>query len=200
MEETKLEMTAINALKAIKSICKRFDKENCDGCPFEQGNDCPFEDNYNPETVIEIIKQYNREQVERVNDQEAIKDIEFIRDAYKHLSENGADRYRAVGKRMDCSVEVETNVDLYKHYAKSLTIAIVAMKEIQQYHEIGTIEEYREAREKQIPKKPITYENTNRADCPICGNTVRGINKPFGDWCSKCGQALDWKDKNKLWF
>lgn len=49
------------------------------------------------------------------------------------------------------------------------------------------------ALEKQIPKKPITHEGTNRVDCPICGATVRGIKEPFGDWCSKCGQRLDWE-------
>ncbi len=52
-----------------------------------------------------------------------------------------------------------------------------------------------EAREKQTAKKPITYERTNRADCPVCGATVRGINKPFGGWCSYCGQKLDWSDE-----
>jgi anaerobic ribonucleoside-triphosphate reductase len=51
------------------------------------------------------------------------------------------------------------------------------------------------ALEKQISHKPITYKGTNRADCPICGNTVRGINKPFGDWCNKCGAKLDWSGK-----
>lgn len=51
-----------------------------------------------------------------------------------------------------------------------------------------------EAREKQIPRKPITYPTTNRADCPICLNTVRGIDKPFGSYCSKCGCRLDWSD------
>ena len=51
------------------------------------------------------------------------------------------------------------------------------------------------ALEKQIPKKPITHSNTNRADCPCCGATVRGIKKPFGDWCSNCGQKLDWSDE-----
>lgn len=50
-----------------------------------------------------------------------------------------------------------------------------------------------EALEKQIPKKPITYTGTNRADCPVCGNTVRGIKEPFGNYCSKCGQKLDFK-------
>lgn len=52
-----------------------------------------------------------------------------------------------------------------------------------------------EALEKQIPKKPVTYgEIKNYADCPMCGNTVRGINKPFGEFCSKCGQKLDWSE------
>lgn len=34
----------------------------------------------------------------KMTEQEAIKDLKFIRDAYRNLSENGADRYRAVGK------------------------------------------------------------------------------------------------------
>jgi len=53
-----------------------------------------------------------------------------------------------------------------------------------------------EALEKQIAKKPVIYKGTNRADCPICGMTVRGIAKPFGGFCSKCGQRLDWGDSN----
>lgn len=53
-----------------------------------------------------------------------------------------------------------------------------------------------EALEKQIAKEPVIYKGTNRADCPICGMTVRGIAKPFGDFCSKCGQRLDWGDSN----
>lgn len=46
---------------------------------------------------------------------------------------------------------------------------------------------------KQISKKPVVYKSTNRADCPVCGATVRGTKEPFGDWCSKCGQKLDWE-------
>lgn len=48
------------------------------------------------------------------------------------------------------------------------------------------------ALKKQIPQRPVSYKGTNRADCPSCSATVRGIGKPFGDWCSKCGQKLDW--------
>lgn len=49
-------------------------------------------------------------------------------------------------------------------------------------------------KKKQTPMKPVTWDLTNRADCPVCGGMVRGIGKPFGDWCSKCGQKLDWED------
>ena len=66
----------------------------------------------------------------------------------------------------------------------------------------GEVEDYKQALElgvkaleKQIPKNPITHSNTNRADCPCCGATVRGIKNPFGDWCSNCGQKLDWSDE-----
>lgn len=71
--------------------------------------------------------------------------------------------------------------------------AEVESTELLEYHAIGTVEECREAREKQTPKKPIVYPKTNRADCPCCESTVRGISKPFGDWCSHCGQRLDWR-------
>jgi len=50
------------------------------------------------------------------------------------------------------------------------------------------------AMKKQIPKRPVTYASTNRADCPVCGETVRGIDNPYGKYCSRCGQRLDWSD------
>lgn len=68
---------------------------------------------------------------------------------------------------------------------------------IEEYREIGTLEECRAAMEKQTAKKAITYRDTNRADCPACGATVRGISAPFGNWCSKCGQRLDWEDEQR---
>lgn len=77
---------------------------------------------------------------------------------------------------------------------EALDVAKTALKEIQQYRTIGTVEECRKAMERQKPKKPITYKETNREDCPVCGATVKGITKPFGDWCSKCGQFIDWSN------
>ena len=57
----------------------------------------------------------------------------------------------------------------------SLQYCITALKEIQQYREIGTVEECREAVEKQKPKKPH-----------------RNYKKFSGLWC-KCGWYLGQK-------
>lgn len=80
-------------------------------------------------------------------------------------------------------------------FENAYEMAIKALEEVQQYREIGTPEECQAAMEKQTAKKAITYRGTNRADCPACGATVRGIDAPFGNWCSKCGQRLDWEDE-----
>lgn len=77
------------------------------------------------------------------------------------------------------------------------SMEIEEWKKLKQYGELGTVEELREAMEKQVPKKPIIYTDTNRADCPACGATVRGIDKPFGKWCPKCGIKLDWSEQNE---
>lgn len=53
---------------------------------------------------------------------------------------------------------------------EAIKLSIKALEEIQQYREIGTVEECRAAVEKQIPKK---------SDEKI-------------SWCSGCGQKLDW--------
>lgn len=68
------------------------------------------------------------------------------------------------------------------------------LEQVQQYKELGTLEELQELKERDAAKKPITYSGTNRADCPICGATVRGIGKPFGEFCGKCRQRLDWSE------
>ena len=78
--------------------------------------------------------------------------------------------------------------------------------EIQQYRKIGTVEECREAREKQIPKKPkdslkidpvidgngayVDADTTVYLLCPNCGEMV-GIDENVDKFCHECGQAID---------
>ena len=81
------------------------------------------------------------------------------------------------------------------------------LKEVQQYREIGTVEECHEAVEKQKPKapkdsikiKPVIDENGAYVDadvtvyllCPNCGEMV-GIDENVDKFCHECGQAIQW--------
>jgi hypothetical protein len=72
-------------------------------------------------------------------------------------------------------------------------VAIKCMEEVEQYRALGTVEELKEAREKQVAKKPIhkEFELGNYYECPICGDiTLR-------DYCGKCGQALKWGEEDE---
>ena len=80
----------------------------------------------------------------------------------------------------------------------AFTTAITALEEIQQYRAIGTVEECREAAEKQIPKTP-DYEGDGYADghmvydtwiCPNCGEYYEVDHDDYR-YCPNCGQALD---------
>ena len=98
----------------------------------------------------------------------------------------------------------------YQMLRESLDMAIIALKEIQQYREIGTVEECREAVDKQKPKapkdslkiKPVIDENGSYVDadvtvyllCPNCGEMV-GIDENVDKFCHECGQAIQ-RDEN----
>ena len=89
---------------------------------------------------------------------------------------------------------------------KSYEVAISALKEIQQYREIGTVEECREAVEKRKPKKPkdslkinpvidgngayVDADMTVYLLCPNCGEMI-GIDESCDKFCRECGQAID---------
>ena len=67
--------------------------------------------------------------------------------------------------------------------AEAIDAAIKALEEIQQYREIGTPDECREAVEKMKPKK-TAIEAIKVHICPVCG---------FGgiyDYCGNCGQRV----------
>ena len=91
-------------------------------------------------------------------------------------------------------------------FLESLGAAISALKEIQQYREVGTVEEFREAREKQIPKAPIMkpyYEDMPDEEylcCPTCGDIltdrIPDDNKNFYFHCLNCGQKFDWREED----
>lgn len=105
----------------------------------------------------------------------------------------------------------------YQMLRESLDMAIIALKEVQQYRAIGTVEECREAVESQKPKKPkkpkeilrhrggFEMQHCPKCDtdyqvdrrykikdgyCPACGKL---LDSAFRNYCANCGQAIDEK-------
>lgn len=88
---------------------------------------------------------------------------------------------------------------IYADRLDCIDYAISAIEEIQQYREIGTVEECQEAIEKQKPVKSEDYDEDlfiihGYFVCPSCGCTI--IADEFSDhkYCLNCGQALLWEE------
>lgn len=70
--------------------------------------------------------------------------------------------------------------------------AISAMQDLQKHKKLGTLEEVREAVEKQKRKKPRA--TTNRCYvCPHCG--LAASIKIKHNYCDACGQHIDWSEE-----
>lgn len=87
---------------------------------------------------------------------------------------------------------------------EALTIAIKALEEIQQYRKIGTLEECREAVDKQTSKKP-DYEGDGYWNgqlvydtwiCPCCEQRYE-VGCDDYKYCPECGQHIDWRNENE---
>lgn len=98
---------------------------------------------------------------------------------------------------------ISKNLGLIGEVEDWTEVAIQALEEVQQYRQIGTVEECREAVEKQTAKKPTLIDYKKYANfvdnvdflqdaywCPNCKRVVRS-----GSFCRDCGQKLGWSDE-----
>ena len=101
------------------------------------------------------------------------------------------EKYRNIG--VVSADELEQDLLLYKADREVLSM----------YNALGTVEELKIAKEKQIPKKPIMkpyFEDMEEEYlcCPTCGDILTDRipleNKDFYFHCLNCGQKLDWSD------
>lgn len=123
-------------------------------------------------------------------------------EALKHIQSYAVTVDGMIGYCRD--FETKTDITGYLEKKAVFDMATAALKEIQQYREIGTVEECREAVEKQKPKKRI-YPKTaleryyHAPECPnckrelkprICGYT---LSQAIGiySYCPWCGQNLE---------
>lgn len=106
------------------------------------------------------------------------------------MTENEALEYLKSSKRKSNMLGILPGSDIGNTIIK-------ALEEVQQYRAIGTVEECREAIEKQKSKEPIKSKEqkiryVNTYYCPTCNLGFTGFN--IAKWCYHCGQKLDWSD------
>ena len=92
--------------------------------------------------------------------------------------------------------EPKADITGYLEKKTVFAMAISALKEVQKYREIGTVEECREAVEKQKPKRPIK-DKWKHDCCPSCGWFVSeetGWGDRYNPHCENCGQAIQWDE------
>lgn len=110
-------------------------------------------------------------------------------EAIKHLQSYA----EVVGNMIKYCKDFEPKADITGYLEKKtvFAMAISALKEVQKYSEIGTVEECREAREKQTPNKPKDglYGHGYFA-CGSCKNPLDGDES----YCPQCGQAIRWEN------
>lgn len=83
---------------------------------------------------------------------------------------------------------------------EAMGIAIECMEEVEQYRALGTVEELKEAREKQVAKKrrkeklefPVSplFNDIVTYKCGNCGADISCADF----YCAKCGNKIDWSD------
>lgn len=97
--------------------------------------------------------------------------------------------------------EYYSNLENCKKEIQACEIAVKALEEVQQYRQIGTVQEFRAAMEKQTAKKP-DYEGDGYSEgqlvydtwiCPCCGQHYE-VDYDSYDYCPNCGQKirLEW--------
>lgn len=93
-------------------------------------------------------------------------------------------------KNIGVSSDDELEQDLLLHKSDEVIL--------NEYKAIGTVEECREAREKQTPKE-VRYIGMNQSigtkigSCPMCDG--RPLRKCDFEYCPDCGQKLDWSEE-----
>lgn len=116
------------------------------------------------------------------------------------MTENEAINYlRQIDpKHIEC-VELIDMKEVWENIPQAISIAEKALKEIQQHRAIGTVEECREARERQRGKKPnksdaqpyFRKHYNNIYSCPLCNKKLTYHKQKK---CQYCGQSIAWSD------
>ena len=114
-----------------------------------------------------------------------------VQEAIKHCEEKAKEKYT---EGMLC--HANPNDDLLDgciKCAKEHEQLAEWLKELEQYRALGTVEELKEAREKQVASKWIECPYADLIMCPSCNaefSTIDNCTEQF-EYCPKCGKRLE---------
>lgn len=89
----------------------------------------------------------------------------------------------------DAIWKIADKQEAIKKINEACVIACDAIDELQEYKQLGALEEVREAVEKQNAIEPEDEEY-----CPLCHTFLKDDDGVPGYYCPNCGQAIHWKD------
>lgn len=99
----------------------------------------------------------------------------------------------------DAIWEIVDKQEALKKINEACLLACEAMDELQEYKQIGTLEEVRDAVEKQKAKKPKgDLHSVPHYRCPNCNSIVKLYqNSKKDEICKWCGQRIDWSEDDE---
>lgn len=131
-----------------------------------------------------------------MTENEAIRDLQYLIEEYSaYPPETGVNE--TIGSLQYCitalrEIQQYREIGTVEQVRNQKHNLEMAYKIISDYEAIGTVEECREAVEKQKLKKPVK-DKYNHNCCPNCGWIVSGeggYGEEFCPHCENCGQAL----------
>lgn len=95
------------------------------------------------------------------------------------------------------SILMNTGSKCVNATADAQMMAISVLEEIQRYREIGTVDECKKARRKQIPVKPLKHPYAKGSMYRICGacGKTSDLTHNRHYYCYNCGTRVDWSEE-----
>lgn len=176
------------AIENIDCILEHFEEFKRDGVPIAyEGEEKILEEAKN------VMQEFYKQQEIISKNPDYLKAVKWM--------QNIIDDAQVCLDKMEQEAKQNPNIHcsplLYEGRKRKAGIIISCLKKLTTYEQLGTLEEVRDAVERQQAKKPLLGGNTDKLAgdiriCPYCSGVV-GIDDIRADFCADCGQHIDWE-------
>lgn len=104
----------------------------------------------------------------------------------------------------EARISIDKLVDLFEYPMDNGALKVIhkALEELEQYRALGTVEELKEAREKQVAVKhhhtrvDNIIDKVRKSVCPKCLGLIYTHQEEYPNYCTNCGQRIDWSEED----